>query len=275
MMSRKLPDILAVMTAVTALGVGAMVATPAAHADNRRLNDGVVANVYTVQQQAGCTNDLKINPQLRLAAQWHTNDVLNNRDRDGDIGSDGSTSQDRANAAGFHGRVAETVAINPALAISGIELVNQWYYNPAYHRGVVGKRPRPHGRGGCLRTALTMKYRGPLVVSMMAMAAAFGSLTVATGSAHADEVAYLVNVTARLGHNFANADAAIAHGRGTCDNISQGRGFGQLVDDVKADFHTADNYRGSYLISQPAQELCPNRIWQLRNSAADYRPVVG
>jgi uncharacterized protein YkwD len=132
MMSRKLPDVLAVMSAVSAAAVGSMVATPAAHADNRRLNDGVVANVYTVQHQAGCTNNLKINPQLRLAAQWHTNDVLNNRSLDGDVGSDESTPQDRANAAGFHGRVAETVAINPALAISGIELINQWYYNPDY-----------------------------------------------------------------------------------------------------------------------------------------------
>ena len=38
--------------------------------------------------------------------------------------------QDRANAAGFRGRAAETVAINPAIAISSLELVNQWYYNP-------------------------------------------------------------------------------------------------------------------------------------------------
>jgi hypothetical protein len=124
-----------VMAAGTALG------TPAAHGDgdnntlipnNKRLNDGVVANVYTMQHQAGCTNDVKINPQLRLAAEWHTRDVLNNRNLDGDIGSDGSTPQDRANRAGFHGRVAETVAINPAMAISGTELMNQWYYNPAY-----------------------------------------------------------------------------------------------------------------------------------------------
>jgi uncharacterized protein YkwD len=105
---------------------------PVAHADNKRLNDGVVANVYTVQHQAGCTNDIHINPQLRLAAQWHSRDVLNNRNLDGDIGSDGSTPQGRATAAGFHGQVAQTVAINPALAISGIELINQWYYNPAY-----------------------------------------------------------------------------------------------------------------------------------------------
>ena len=76
-----------------------LLGAPAAHADNddntlipnnHRLNDGVVANVFTVQHQAGCTNDVKINPQLQLAAQWQTHDVLNNRNLDGDIGSDGS-----------------------------------------------------------------------------------------------------------------------------------------------------------------------------------------
>ena len=118
-----------------ALGVvaaGAVLGSPAAQADNKRLNDSVVANVFTIQHQAGCTNDVKINPQLQLAAQWHTLDVLNNRNLNGDSGSDGSTAADRANAAGYRGRVAETVAINPALAISGVEVMNQWYYNPAY-----------------------------------------------------------------------------------------------------------------------------------------------
>jgi uncharacterized protein YkwD len=113
--------------------VGATIAgMPAANADNKRLNESVAANVYTIQHQAGCTTDLKINPQLRLAAEWHANDVLNNRALDGDIGSDGSTVQDRANAAGFNCTAAETVAINPALAISGIEIMNQWYYRPDY-----------------------------------------------------------------------------------------------------------------------------------------------
>jgi hypothetical protein len=93
----------------------------------------VVANVFTVQHQAGCTNDVHPNSQLQLAAQWQTHDVLTNRSLDGDIGSDGSTPQARANAAGYKGQVAETVAINPALAISGIELINQWYYNPGYY----------------------------------------------------------------------------------------------------------------------------------------------
>ena len=113
--------------------VGAAVAgMPAANADNKRLNDGVVANVYTIQHQAGCTNDVKINPKLQLAAEWHANDVLNNRALDGDIGSDGSTPLSRANAAGYTGTIAETVAINPALAISGIEIMNNWYYRPDY-----------------------------------------------------------------------------------------------------------------------------------------------
>lgn len=112
--------------------VGAVAGTPAAQADNRRLNESVAVNVYTIQQRNGCTTDLKINPQLQLAAQWHTNDVLRNRALNGDIGSDGSTAQVRANNAGYVGTVAETVAINPALAISGIEILNQWYYRPDY-----------------------------------------------------------------------------------------------------------------------------------------------
>jgi hypothetical protein len=123
-----------VVTAGVVLGI------PVAHADgdnntlipnNKRLNDGVVANVFTVQHQAGCTNDVRISPQLQRAAQRHTEDVLKNRALDGDIGSDGSTPQDRSNAAGFHGPVAETVAINQSIAISGNDLINRWYHDPA------------------------------------------------------------------------------------------------------------------------------------------------
>lgn len=115
------------------LAIGSvLIGMPVAHADNRRLNDGVVANIYTIQHQAGCTNDVTLNPQLRSAAQRHALDVLNDHTLDGDTGSDGSTPQDRAQATGFQGTVAETVAINPALAISGIEIMNQWYYRADY-----------------------------------------------------------------------------------------------------------------------------------------------
>jgi hypothetical protein len=104
---------------------------PAAYADNTRLNNSVVTNVYTVQHQAGCTTDIKKNPALTQAAEWHANDVLNNRTLDGDLGSDGSTPQSRAAAAGFTGTVTQTVAINPALAINNLDVINQWYYDPA------------------------------------------------------------------------------------------------------------------------------------------------
>lgn len=117
---------------VGALGATGAVGVPSAHADNRRLNESVAVNVYTIQQKNHCETELEINPKLQLAAQWHANDVLRNRALNGDIGSDGSTTQIRANNAGFVGTVSETVAINPALAISGIEILNQWYYRPDY-----------------------------------------------------------------------------------------------------------------------------------------------
>lgn len=127
------------LTTLAMVGVTTVLAAPGVLADNdnntlmpnnHRLNNAVVANVYTIQHQAGCTNDVRINPQLQRAAQWHAGDVLTNRSLDGDLGSDGSTAQDRANAAGYQGQVTETVAIHPAIAISGIELINQWYNDP-------------------------------------------------------------------------------------------------------------------------------------------------
>lgn len=117
--------------AVAAVVIGGTV-TPVACADNKRLNAAVVSNVFTIQRQAGCSTNVTVNPQLQLAAQWHTNDILRNRHLNADLGSDGSTPQSRAAAAGFNGVVAETVAINAALAINGLEVLNQWYHNPAY-----------------------------------------------------------------------------------------------------------------------------------------------
>ena len=116
-------------SAVFGVGASLLLATPA-QADNARLNNGVVANVYTLQHQAGCTTDIRVNSARRMAAQWQAQDVLNNRALDGDLGSDGSTPQRRAAAAGFTGTVAQTVAINPALAINNLDVINQWYRDP-------------------------------------------------------------------------------------------------------------------------------------------------
>jgi uncharacterized protein YkwD len=115
--------------AVVVSGAGTLM-VPTASADNNSLNRAVISDVYTIQHQAGCTNDVIHNNALTLAAEWHADDMLNNRNINDDIGSDGSNPQDRANAAGFRGKVAETVATNPALSISNLELIKQWYYNP-------------------------------------------------------------------------------------------------------------------------------------------------
>ena len=97
----------------------------AANADNLRLNQGVITNVDTIKKQAGCKTDLKLNLQLQAAAQRHADDMLNNHDLDGDVGTDGSTVQDRARAAGYSGKVAETVG---------------------YHRFAGDQRHRHHGQ---------------------------------------------------------------------------------------------------------------------------------
>jgi hypothetical protein len=88
--------------------------------------------------------------------------------------------------------------------------------------------------------------------------------------ANADVVAYLVNVHVRPGYNFPNADAAIGYGNSICDRVAAKMSYAQLVDQVKADFNTADYYQGAYLINQAVNELCPAQIWQLRQSAAGY-----
>lgn len=91
----------------------------------------------------------------------------------------------------------------------------------------------------------------------------------------ADAVAYLVNVTVRPGYNFANADHALSYGYSVCSRIEAGVPYGQLIDELKRDFRTQDDYQASYLIAQSAQELCPAQIWALRNSAAGYVAAPG
>ncbi|HTQ21903.1 DUF732 domain-containing protein [Mycobacterium sp.] len=116
-----------------------------------------------------------------------------------------------------------------------------------------------------------------VLASAALVCAALSGIAVSVGApcARADVVAYLVNVTMRPGYHFANADAALQYGHGLCDKISQGRTYPQVMGDVKADFNTSDEYQASYLISQAVNELCPELIWQLRDSAANYRPTEG
>lgn len=95
----------------------------------------------------------------------------------------------------------------------------------------------------------------------------------ASPSAHADAVAYLVNVTMRPGYNFPNAEAALAYGRRICDRVGGGSSYTDDLAAIKADFATNDDYQAAYLINQAVNELCPALIWQLRQSAAHYTPA--
>ncbi|MDX1887820.1 DUF732 domain-containing protein [Mycolicibacterium sp. 120270] len=109
--------------------------------------------------------------------------------------------------------------------------------------------------------------RGILAASVLA----FGAVATPP-EGHADDAAYVVNVTVRPGYNFPNAAAALAYGNMVCEKIGAGRSYSKIMDDVKSDFSTSDEFQASYLITQAVNELCPAQIWALRNSAAGYRP---
>lgn len=119
-----------------------------------------------------------------------------------------------------------------------------------------------------IRTRLS-RCGAAVALGVSAFAAAAGPAP----AAHADDVAYLVNVTLAPGYNFAGADAALEYGHGICRKLADGRTYPELIADVRADFQAADDYRASYLLGQATNELCPESIQALRNSAAGYRPL--
>ncbi|WP_395309522.1 DUF732 domain-containing protein [Mycobacterium sp. AMU20-3851] len=118
-----------------------------------------------------------------------------------------------------------------------------------------------------------MKASRVLVAAAAVTAGVAGMAGVSAHSAppaRADVVAYLVNVHVRPGYNFPNGDVAIAYGNSVCDRVAAKMPYAELVNQLKADFHTSDYYQAGYLINQAVNELCPAQIWQLRESAAGY-----
>ena len=87
--------------------------------------------------------------------------------------------------------------------------------------------------------------------------------------AQADSVGYLVSVTLRPGYNFPNADAALSHGYGLCDQIGSGVRYGQLVNHQVGLRHRR-RVPASYLISQPPRSCAPPRS----GSYGSPRPVT-
>ena len=91
-------------------------------------------------------------------------------------------------------------------------------------------------------------------------------------AAPAPQVEYVYDVMVRRHYNFPNPTEAINYGYGICDKVSRGDSYAQVMGDVKNDVVPNDEFAANYLISYAVNLLCPALIWQLRNSAAHYRP---
>lgn len=92
--------------------------------------------------------------------------------------------------------------------------------------------------------------------------------------ARADATGYLFNIAVRPGYHFSGPDDALRYGYAVCDDVSAGHPYGVLIAKVKGDVQTTDEYQAGYLINQAVNELCPDQIWQLRQSATGYRPAL-
>ena len=115
----------------------------------------------------------------------------------------------------------------------------------------------------------------PSVAAVIVIAAALGGtaqIQVPLAQAAPDpQVEYLYDVAGRRHYDFPNNDA-LGYGRGICDKVTRGESYAQVMGDVKSDVTPNDEFAANYLVSYAVNLLCPAQIWQLRNSAAHYRP---
>jgi hypothetical protein len=112
---------------------------------------------------------------------------------------------------------------------------------------------------------------------LLAAAAICGAAQPLAPRAHAapdPRVEYMYDVAVRRQYNFPNNDA-LGYGYGICDKVSGGEGYPQLMGDVKRDVTPNDEFAANYLVSYAVNLLCPEQIWQLRNSAAHSQPPAG
>jgi hypothetical protein len=138
-----------------------------------------------------------------------------------------------------------------------------------HESGLDTRRPSaPSSRTGVARalTGLAAATIGSLGGLLVSTPDAWGGLA-------PPEQVFLYDVTFRRPDlHWANADAALAYGYGICDKIRGGQPYAQIAGDFKVDLQTADEYLASYVISDAAEQLCPELIWQLRNGSANYMP---
>jgi hypothetical protein len=133
------------------------------------------------------------------------------------------------------------------------------------------------GDGGRSFERPATKSRASLVALIVGAAAVGGLLLTPpprAQAAPAPEVEYVYDVVVRRHYGFPNNDA-LSYGHGICDKVGRGEGYGQVMGDVKRDVTPSDEFAANYLVSYAVNLLCPELIWQLRNSAAGYQPPGG
>jgi len=114
------------------------------------------------------------------------------------------------------------------------------------------------------------------LVAVVVAAVAVGGLPLAPRAYAAPnpEVEYVYDMTVRRQYNFPNNDS-LAYGHGVCDKVGHGEGYGQVIDDVKRDVTPSDQFAANYVVGYAVNLLCPDLIWQLRNSSGGYIPPDG
>lgn len=112
------------------------------------------------------------------------------------------------------------------------------------------------------------------VIGAVAVGGTTLALAVPAQAKPAPEVEYLYNVMTarRQNFNFPGPTEALNYGYGICDKVSRGDGYAQVLGDVKNEVAAGNEFTANYLISYAVEYLCPAQLWQLRNSAANYRP---
>jgi hypothetical protein len=136
-------------------------------------------------------------------------------------------------------------------------------------------RERPaKSRAEISSDALAVKRPKLLLVTMVVIVGLAFTPAPRAQAVPAPEVEYVYDVVVRRHYGFPNNDA-LSYGRGICDKVSQGESYEQVMGYVKSDVTPSDEFAANYLVSYAVSVLCPDLIWQLRNSAGGYRPPVG
>jgi hypothetical protein len=121
-------------------------------------------------------------------------------------------------------------------------------------------------------TVKVWKCGTAVAIAACAVVGSAGAGTFRASAVPAPEVEYVYDVMVRRHYNFANPSDAVGYGHAICDKVGRGESYAQVMGEVKNDVLPNDEFAANYLVSNSVNILCPELIWQLRNSAAHYQP---